>query len=124
MNLKYLSDRLLDRVDALGSDQGAGSALVAAAEHSLAQNAGDRADDVAHGFQLRPGDLVVVAKAQAILAEDRADRLDVARPPGVQHLVEPLLGVENVLESQEEVRVALAELSLNLIIQSLVFDVG
>jgi hypothetical protein len=56
-------DRLAHGFDALGPHQRAGGALVAAAQHPLAQYAGNRSHDVAHGFQLRSRDPVIVAQA-------------------------------------------------------------
>ena len=59
-------DGRLERRDGVRSHDGAGRALVAAAEHALAVDAVDGARDVAHRLELGSADAVEVAQAPAV----------------------------------------------------------
>src|SRR5579859_6024137 len=85
-----------ERLDPFGAHERTRRALVTAAEHAFAEHAGDGVGNFAHRFQFRPRDLVIVAQPDAILAKDRADSLDVAGLPSIEHLVEALLRSEDV----------------------------
>ena len=71
-----------------------------------------------------PGDLVIVAQPDAILAKDRADGLDVAGIPRVQHPVEALLRVEDVFQTSAEMGMRRAVSGDHAVVEGLVADVG
>ena len=114
----------LEGIDALSAHEGTCRTLVAAAEHAFAEHAGNGAGDLAHRLQFRPRDLVIVPQPDAILAEDRADGLDVAGIPRVEHPVEALLRVEDVFQTSAETGMRRAVSGNHAVVQVLVPNIG
>lgn len=76
-------DGLADGVNSLSENNSARGTFVAAAKHTLAKDARHATNNVAHGLKLRAGDLVDIAQAVAIFAEDGADAGNVAPLPSL-----------------------------------------
>src|SRR5271155_808954 len=95
----FLVHRGFERIHAVSLHERAGGAFIATTKHSFTKDAWDRARDVAHGFEFGTGNLVIVAEADAVPAKDGANSLDVTRPPGIEHLIESPLRMEDIPES-------------------------
>jgi len=85
-------------LDAISLYQSTGCALVTASQHSLSQDTRHRPGYIAHCFQLRSGNLVVVAQSDAVFSKYRADRFNITGLPCIQHSEKTLLSFENVLK--------------------------
>mmetsp|Transcript_83787 Transcript_83787/g.201016 ORF Transcript_83787/g.201016 Transcript_83787/m.201016 type:complete len:247 (-) Transcript_83787:445-1185(-) len=99
------------------------SPLVATPKHALANHAGDGARDVDHRLQFRPGDLILIAKANAITPKGRADLVDVACRPGLHHRFETLLRKEKVLQPKAVIRMRRSKLGDNLVVSGTILHV-